>query len=512
MKKPNSTVASHRKVDTLKKSIHYHLNYSLGKTPGEATAKDYYKAAALALRERLIDAMRETEARYDRADAKRVYYLSMEFLIGRSLENNLVNMGLYDFFKETLAELGQDLDRLKDCEPDAALGNGGLGRLAACFLDSMATLAIPGYGYGINYEFGLFRQKILNGYQKESPDHWLAEGTPWEIERPDEAVAVPVYGYVEETVDREGHYNPMWLGWQMLIGVPHDMPIVGYGGRTVNFLRLYSARSSDEFDMEIFNAGDYIKAVEEKILSETVSKVLYPSDAVEAGRELRLIQEYFLVACAVRDIVRRFLKRHNRFDAFPQKVAIQLNDTHPALTVAELMRLLVDEHGVPWEKAWEITTATLGYTNHTLMPEALEKWPVSLLEKVLPRHLQIIYEINHRFLEQVKVHFPGDVDRLRRMSIIEEGAEKQVRMAYLSIVGSHSVNGVAALHSELVKKTLVPDFYQMWPEKFNNKTNGITQRRWLLTANPHLAHLITDAIGENWITDLDQLRALEAHA
>jgi starch phosphorylase len=371
---------------------------------------------------------------------------------------------------------------------------------------------MPGYGYGINYEYGLFKQEIDNGYQREKPDNWLAEGAPWQIARPDEACLVPIYGRIEHGVDRRGGYNPMWMDWKVLIGVPHDMLIAGYGGRTVNRLRLYAARSSRDFDMQIFNDGDYFKAVEQKIASETISKALYPSDAVVAGRELRLAQEYFLVACAIRDIVRRYQQNHDSFREFSAKVAIQLNDTHPALAVAELMRILIDEKDLPWEEAWETTQASLGYTNHTLAPEALEKWPAPLLEKLLPRHLQIIYEINRRFLDQVAAAYPGDVERQIRMSLIEESTPKQVRMANLAIVGSHSINGVSTIHTDLIKTSLAPEFYQLWPERFNNKTNGVTQRRWLLKANPALAKLLSATIGEGWITDLERLRELEKWA
>ncbi|HZT43716.1 MAG TPA: glycogen/starch/alpha-glucan phosphorylase [Chthonomonadaceae bacterium] len=496
----------------MQEAICRHARYSLGKDCQELAASDLFRCTALAVRDRMVEGMLNTEARYRQANAKRLYYLSMEFLIGRSLGNNLVNLGLLEPCREALLKMGYDLEEVRESEADAALGNGGLGRLAACFLDSLATLGLAGYGYGIHYEYGLFRQEIDDGYQKEKPDNWLAQSTPWEIERPDEACLIPVYGRIEHSVDRRGEYNPLWLDWKLLVGVPRDIPIVGYGGRTINVLRLYSARSSQDFDMQIFNTGDYLRAVEQKIASETVSKVLYPSDTIEAGRELRLLQEYFLVACAVRDIVRRYLRDHDDLGAFPSKVAIQLNDTHPALTVAELMRVLVDENEVPWEAAWEITQATLGYTNHTLMPEALERWPVALLECVLPRHLQIIYEINRRFLEQVTSRWPGDEARVRRLSLIEEGEHKQVRMANLAIVGSHSVNGVSALHTELLKTRLVPDFYALWPERFNNKTNGITPRRWLLEANPLLAMLLTETIGDGWITDLDRLKALEPFA
>ena len=494
------------------RAIRRHVRYSLGRDladePPAERAAPLYQALALALRDQLVDRMLATEARYERHDAKRLYYLSMEFLMGRALGNTLCNLGFTDAAAQALLGLGVDLDEVRDAEPDAALGNGGLGRLAACFLDSLATLGLAGYGYGINYEYGLFRQSIVRGEQRERPDNWLATPTPWQIARPDQACVVPLYGRIEHGTDRDGHYNPMWLDWQVIVGVPHDMPIVGYGGHTVNVLRLYAARASDEFDMAIFNSGDYQRAVEQKMRSETISKVLYPSDATDAGRELRFIQEYFFVACAVRDIVRRYLQRQRGFDAFADKVAIQLNDTHPALAVAELMRMLIDEYHLPWDQAWRTTVATLGYTNHTLLPEALERWPVSLFERVLPRHLQIVHEINQRFLDQVAERWPGDGERRARMSIIE-GDGGQVRMANLAIVGSHAVNGVSALHSELVRSALVPDFAALWPERFSNKTNGITPRRWLLKANRGLAALISDAIGDGWIGDLDQLRRLE---
>ena len=493
-------------------SVRHYVRYSGGKAWDQASKGDLCQAVALAVRDRLIDGMLETDERYKRQDAKRLYYLSLEFLMGRALGNNLYNLGIFDLAKDALADMGVDIEEVRDSELDAALGNGGLGRLAACFIDSMATLGMPGYGYGINYQFGLFKQEIDNGCQKEKPDHWHSEETPWLIQRRSEACIVPVYGRIEHYQDKSGNDNPMWMDWKILIGVPHDMPVAGFGGNTVNYLRLFSARSSDEFDMQIFNEGDYFKAVQQKMASETISKVLYPSDSVEAGKELRLVQEYFLVACSVRDIIRRYLANHDTLEAFADKVAIQLNDTHPALAVAELMRTLIDEHDMEWEGAWEITRATLAYTNHTLLPEALEKWPAPLLEHVLPRHLQIIYEINRRFLQQVSARWPNDGDRLARMSIIEEGEPKQVRMAHLSIVGSHSVNGVAELHSELVKTSLVPDFYQLWPERFNNKTNGVTQRRWLLKSNPLLSELITETIGDAWITDLDRVRQLEEYA
>jgi starch phosphorylase len=499
-------------VSTIQESIRRHARYSFGKAWSDLSSREFFNAVALSVRDRLVEWMLETEERYRRDDPKRINYLSMEFLIGQSLGNHLHNLGIRDVYRQALSTFGADLEAVEECEEDAALGNGGLGRLAACFLDSFATLGIPACGYGINYEYGLFKQEIDNGYQKEKPENWLAQGTPWEIPRPEEACLVPVYGRIEHSVDRKGGYNPMWMDWRVLIGIPHDMLISGYGGRTVNRLRLYAARASRDFDMQIFNDGDYFKAVEQKIASETISKVLYPSDALVAGRELRLVQEYFLVACAMRDIVRQFEQQHDRFRDFPAKVAIQLNDTHPALVVAELMRILVDEKDLEWEEAWTIMQATLGYTNHTLAPEALEKWPVPLFESVLPRHLQIIYEINHRFLDRVSVAYPGDIERIRRVSIIEESTPKQVRMANLAMVGSHSINGVSGIHTELLKTSLAPDFFQLYPERFNNKTNGVTQRRWLLKANPALANLISATIGERWLTDLYRLRELESHA
>jgi starch phosphorylase len=493
-------------------SVRRQVRYALGKEWRNLSGYDLFTAVALAVRELLVDRMLETEARYQQVNTKRLYYLSIEFLMGRSLGNNLDNLGLFDLCRQALGEMGVNLADLEEHERDAALGNGGLGRLAACFLDSLATLGMPGYGYGIHYEYGLFKQEIRNGYQAEKPDNWLVYGTPWEIERADEACLIPVYGRIEHTLDRSGQYNPMWMDWKILVGVPHDFPIVGYGGRTVNYLRLYSARSSADFDMQIFNTGDYIKAVEQKIASETITKVLYPTDTVMAGQELRLVQEYFLVACAVRDIIKRYTQTHATFEAFSSQVAMQLNDTHPAVAVAELMRALLDENDLPWEQAWKITQETFGYTNHTLLPEALEKWPVSLFEYVLPRHLQIIREINHRFLAHTATAWPDDDERLRRVSIVTEGAHPQVRMGHLAIIGSHSVNGVSALHTELVKSTLIPDFFHLWPERFNNKTNGITQRRWLRQANPSLARLLSQTIGDGWIANLDALKALEPFA
>jgi len=486
-----------------------HVRYSLGREWGELSGRELFHAVSLAVRDRIVDAMLATERRYRERDEKRVYYLSMEFLMGRSLGNNLHNLGLYDICRDALAEMGVDIEEVEAGEVDAALGNGGLGRLAACFLDSMASLDVPGFGYGIHYEYGLFEQRIDNGCQKELPDNWLALGTPWVMERSEEQVVVPLYGHLEAMHGLQGVENSVWLDWKVMLGVPHDMPVVGHGGHTVNVLRLYAARASAEFDMAIFNSGDYLEAVRQKMETETVSKVLYPSDSVEKGKELRLIQEYFFVSCAIQNIVRAYLRDHDGLQGFADKTAIQLNDTHPAMAVAELMRVLMDENGLGWDDAWNITQRTLAYTNHTLLPEALERWPRSLVERVLPRHLQIIEEVDRRLQIEVRARFPGDEDLVRRVAIVDHHGEPHVRMAHLAITGSHSVNGVAELHSQLVKTHLVPDFHALWPERFNNKTNGITQRRWLLASNPALARLVTEAVGEGWTTDLDVLRDLE---
>jgi glycogen phosphorylase len=492
----------------LREGIESFLRFAKGRVWSEASHRERLWALAAAVRRPALDAMRESERRYREQDAKRLYYLSMEFLMGRSLGNNLTNLGIYDEAKSVLLELGEDLEELEAIEPDAALGNGGLGRLAACFLDSLATLDYPGFGYGINYEFGLFRQNFINGYQHEKPDHWLDGGSPWLIERHEEAVIIPVYGSIAHHAD-DGIYTPRWVDYKVIVGVPHDMPIVGYGGRTVNVLRLFSARASDEFDIGIFNSGDYIRAVHEKITGESISKVLYPSDVVAAGKELRLLQEYFLVACSLRDMMRRYRRSHSDHAAFASYVAIQMNDTHPALMVAELMRYFVDEERMPWEEAWAITVDACGYTNHTLLPEALEKWSYELLGRVLPRHLQIIQEINRRLLAEVERRFPGDIQMQQNVAIIAGG---EVHMSNLAIAGSHSVNGVAELHSKLVTTSLAPDFHRLYPSRFNNKTNGVTPRRWLLHANRPLASLITRTVGDQWVTDLGRLRELELFA
>ncbi|HET7212095.1 MAG TPA: glycogen/starch/alpha-glucan phosphorylase, partial [Terriglobia bacterium] len=440
-------------VSSIEESIQRHVKYSLAKPWRDLSTNDLLFAVELSVRDFLTERMLETEECYRSGDFKRLSYISIEFLIGRSLTNHLYNLRVFEMYKEACRNLGIDLEAVEQAEGDAALGNGGLGRLAACFLDSLATLGMPAYGYGINYEYGLFKQEIDNGYQREKPENWLAQSSPWEIGRSEEACLVPVYGHIEHALDRDGGYNPMWMGWKVLIGVPYDVLVSGYGGTVVNVLRLYSARSSLDFDMRIFNDGDYFKAVEQKIASETISKVLYPSDTMVAGRELRLVQEYFLAACAVRDTIRRFERDHEGFDEFPEKVAIQLNDTHPALAVVELMRILVDEKALQWRDAWEITQATFGFTNHTLVPESLERWPVPLLQYVIPRHLQIIYEINGRFLERVSAMCPGDPELLNRVSLIEESKPQQVRMTNLAMAGSHSINGVSEIHTGLIKTT-----------------------------------------------------------
>jgi starch phosphorylase len=470
-----------------------------------ARPREHFEALAQSLRDLLTQRWLKTAETYDRANPKRVYYLSLEFLIGRTLANNILNLGVEEFVNLDLQSGNQEWRRLAEEEPDAGLGNGGLGRLAACFLDSLATLQIPAVGYGLRYEYGIFRQDIQGGYQVEAPDNWLRSPDPWEVSKPTEAVEVGVGASVEvqNGVPRLVGNRPTTL-----IGTPYDRPVVGYGGKTINTLRLWEAASPDFFDLREFSGGDFFGAVHAKVMAENLTRVLYPDDSTSAGRTLRFAQEYFLVACSLVDILRRFRRTNNDWRALPDKVAIQLNDTHPALAVAELMRILVDRERLGWDLAWDLTVRTLAYTNHTLLPEALEKWPVSLFERVLPRHLEIVYEINRRFLDDVNLRHPGDDAMQRRVSLIEEGPVKQVRMAHLAIVGSHSTNGVAAIHSELVRTRLVPDFAALFPERFNNKTNGVTPRRWLLLANPGLARLITDAIGGGWVTDLGQLRRL----
>jgi glycogen phosphorylase len=505
-------------AESIKNSFLDHLQFTLAEAPRFTDNEwDRYVSLALAIRDRLIDGWIHTQDTYYNEDVKRVYYMSLEFLMGRTLGNSLVNLGLLEECHKALHQLGYDFEALREAEWDAGLGNGGLGRLAACFLDSLATLQLPGYGYGIRYEYGIFHQRIVDGFQVETPDNWLRYGNPWEIGRTEDLYPVRFHGRVRQYTDDRGRLHNEWLDTEDVMAMPFDTPVPGYGNSTVNTLRLWSAKASREFDLRFFNEGDYQRAVEEKAASENISKVLYPNDNVFEGKELRLKQEYFFTSATLQDIMRRYKKRYEKydkpkglktFDNFAEKTAIQLNDTHPALAIAELMRILVDIEELGWEEAWEITTKTFGYTNHTVMPEALERWPIDLLGYVLPRHLQIIYEINHRFMQVVRERFPNDDGRCARMSIIEEGGEKRVRMANLAIVGSHSVNGVAALHSEILKDSVFRDFYELWPEKFNNKTNGITQRRWLKKSNPKLSEAITEAIGDGWVTDLFELKKL----
>jgi len=492
-------------------SVQRTVRYVLGKRWQRASPRDLLDATCHATRELMIDRMFETEERYRKARAKRLSYLSVEFLIGQSLGNNLMNLGLLETAREALGRSGADLDELLALEPDAALGNGGLGRLAACYLDSLATLDLPGWGYGINYEHGLFHQRIENSQQEEYPDSWRAHGTPWLIQRRDRASLIPVFGRLNRRRGSRAAGSPPWIGWRTLVGIPHDMPIVGFGGHTVNVLRLYSAHALDEIDMLTFQAGEHHEAFKRKITYERISKLLYPADSTDAGKELRLLQEYFFVACALRDVLGRHLENGERLLDLPEKNAIQLNDTHPALAVVELLRLLMDEYGLEFDPAFDLVRRTMAYTNHTLLPEALEKWPLPLLRRVLPRHLQLIEIVNARFLEEVTGRWPGDLERMARMSIIEEAEPKLARMANLAIIGSHATNGVSELHTELIKTRLVPDFYEMWQERFQSKTNGITPRRWLGVANPGLAELVTKQIGNGWMRDLEQLRALESH-
>ncbi len=493
---------------SLKRSLSNRLIYSLGKDPITATHRDWFHTTAYAVRERLIERWMETMRSYYRSDAKRVYYLSMEFLTGRLLTNSLLNMGFYGECRGALADLELDIDRIRELEADAALGNGGLGRLAACFLDSMATLRLPGYGYGIRYEYGMFNQRIENGYQIEHPDNWLRYGNPWEFPRPEVLFPVKFGGRVAQFKDEQGHARFHWVDTEDVMAMAYDTPVPGYDTTTVNNMRLWAAKASRDFNLKYFNEGNYIKAVEDKNESENLSKVLYPDDTTLMGRELRLKQQYFFVCASLQDILRRFIKFHASLDALPDRVAIQLNDTHPSIAIPELMRVLIDVHRLDWDRAWDITRRTFSYTNHTLMPEALETWPVSLFEAILPRHLQIIYEINFRFLDDARHRYPGDVDLLRRISIVDEAGGRRLRMSHLAIVGSHTVNGVSQIHTDLMKKTIFADFERFFPDRIINITNGITPRRWLHQANPGLSSLITSRIGTGWLCDLSELKKL----
>jgi glycogen phosphorylase len=515
--KPASSVTSSdysqgTRVEDFVQSFQNNLKYRLIKEPATATDYDRYLSLAYSVRDRLVENWVDTQDTYRSQKVKRVYYLSLEFLIGRTLGNSIINLQVDDTISKAMEELGYNLEELREVELDAGLGNGGLGRLAACFIDSLATLEIPAYGYGIRYDYGIFRQKIVHGYQVEEPDEWLSYEHPWEKARPEYCYRVKFGGHVVQRTNRGGKMVFDWIDTEDVLAVAYDMPIPGYGNRTVNNLRLWSAKATEEFELDFFNKGDYFAATSKKTATESISKVLYPNDNSQEGRELRLKQQYFFVTASIQDILRRFKREHDDLRQLPDYAAVQLNDTHPTIAIVEMMRILLDEEGLDWETAWDITHKVFAYTNHTLLPEALEKWSVGLFGRLFPRHLLIIQEINVRFLREVANRFPGDVDKLRSMSIFEEGNDPHIRMAYLAIVGSHSVNGVSALHTELLKSNVVPDFYQLYPERFNNKTNGITPRRWLRKCNTGLAELISSRIGDGWVKDLFQLKKLVKYA
>jgi starch phosphorylase len=496
-------------IETLKRAFIDNLFYVQGKFPAIASKHDYYMALAYVVRDRLLQRWINTAETYTKHGSRTVCYLSAEFLMGPHLGNNLINLGIYDQVNQAMQELGLDLAELMEQEEEPGLGNGGLGRLAACYLDSMATLQIPTLGYGIRYEYGIFDQDIRDGWQVERTDKWLHNGNPWEIPRPEWAVEVKLGGHTEHYVDEHGRHRVRWVPFKVVKGVPYDTPILGYRVNTANTLRLWSSEAPESFDFEAFNSGDYLGAVQEKMDSENLSKVLYPNDNVSQGKVLRLAQQIFFVSCSLQDMMRILERQHIPVDKFHEKFAIQLNDTHPSIAVAELMRLLVDEHGMEWNQAWAITQNTFAYTNHTLLPEALERWPIRMFGELLPRHLEIIYEINLHFLDDVRIRFPDDPDRIGRMSLIDENGERYVRMAHLACVGSHAINGVAALHTELLKKDVLRDFSELYPEKFVNVTNGITPRRFVVLSNPRQTKLISNKIGDRWIKHLDELRQLE---
>ena len=486
-----------------------HLVFDRVTDPSVTTARERFEAVSRSVRDVLAQRWVLTTSTYEKANAKRVYYLSMEFLIGRSLTNNIRNLLLDPLVEQAVQQKGIDWLEVIEQEPDAGLGNGGLGRLAACFLDSMATMQLPAVGYGLRYEYGMLKQSIVDGWQKENPDNWIRWGDPWEVARPPEMVEVKLgcsFKLVGGSFELIPGRPSTWFG------IPFDRPVVGYGGKTINTLRLWAAAAPDYFNFEEFGTGDFVGAIAETLGAESLTRVLYPDDSTTAGKGLRFVQEYFLVACSLADIVRRFQRLNQDWDKLPEKAAIQLNDTHPSLAVAELMRILLDDAHLGWDQAWDLTKKTLAYTNHTLLPEALEKWPVELFETFIPRNLEIIYEINRRFLDEVRRRFPGDEGRVARVSLLEDGSQPKIRMANLAIVGSHSTNGVSAVHSQLLRTTTVRDLAELYPERFNNKTNGVTPRRWLLEANPKLASAISDGIGERWITNLSELRALRALA
>ncbi len=494
-------------VEAFKHAFLDNLYYLQGKDRSSATREDYFKALAYTVRDRMIHRWLATRRTHERSRV--VYYLSAEYLLGRQLANNLLNENLTDIAHQALAELGLDLADFYELEAEPGLGNGGLGRLAACFLDSLATLNIPAVGYGIRYEYGIFRQKFVDGWQVEEPDHWLANANPWEFAHLDQRVQVGFGGHVESWTDSSGKYRARWKPARTVYGVPYNTMVPGYGTDNVNTLRLWGAQASEAFDLQLFNAGDYIRAIEVRALAENISRVLYPDDTTPQGRQLRLEQEYFFVACSLQDILRSFRSQGGDWSQLPERVAIQLNDTHPAIAIAELMRLLIDEEELEWDIAWPLVTRCFGYTVHSLLPETLEEWPVDLLTRILPRHIDIIYEINSRFLAEVSRQFPGDIHRLTRMSIIRESSERHVRMAHLACVGAYAINGVAELHTRLLQEHTLRDFAEYWPEKFSNKTNGVTPRRFVKLANPQLSALIESRIGTGWLTDLEQLRRLE---
>ncbi|HEY2574005.1 MAG TPA: glycogen/starch/alpha-glucan phosphorylase [Verrucomicrobiaceae bacterium] len=500
-------------VQAMKASIINHLLYSLAHDPTTAHTSHWWWATCMAVRDRAVAACFTMMRAHRAMNVRRVNYLSLEYLMGRLLENNLRNTGLYESAKDALGEMGQNLDTILNTEPDMGLGNGGLGRLAACFLDSLSTIDLPAVGYGIHYEFGLFRQELVNGRQTEKPDAWTRNGSPWKFRRMEYSVEVRLFGRVIQHFDNLGNARYSWEDTKSIIGVPWDIPVIGYQSRTVNFLRLWESHASDEFNLQVFNEGSYVAAMHEKAAGETISKVLYPNDSTESGKELRLVQQYFFVACSLSDIIRRYKRDSQGWNDFPEKIAIQLNDTHPAVAIPELMRLLVDNEGLEWSQAWSICQRTFSYTNHTLLPEALETWSVPLFERILPRHLQIIYRINQEFLEnEVARKWPGDLGKIRALSLIDEGNGRRIRMAHLSVIGGHATNGVAALHTRLLREKLFPEFNELYPGRFLNVTNGITPRRWLMVCNPELAALINESIGDGWTKDAEQLRRLERFA
>ncbi|TVQ86576.1 MAG: glycogen/starch/alpha-glucan phosphorylase [Chromatiaceae bacterium] len=500
-------------AEGIARDFQHYFAHTLGRDRDCRSAYYPYKALAITLRDRLMERWKRTRQAHDQANCKRTYYLSLEFLMGRSLSNAMLNLGVTDAVKKSLYELGLIYEELESAEMDAGLGNGGLGRLAACFLDSCATLQLPVKGYGLRYEYGMFRQLLDNGFQVEEPDHWLRDGNPWELERPEYTQRIRFGGRTEDYRDEQGRMHRRWVDTHDVLAVPYDIPIPGYNNDTINTLRLWSAAATDEFDLGEFNAGSYPESVAAKNDAEHITMVLYPNDANENGKELRLRQQFFLASASIKDVIREWIRLHGQdFSEFADKNCFQLNDTHPAVSVPELMRQLIDDHHLTWEEAWSITNRTMAYTNHTLLPEALERWPVRLFRSLLPRVLEIIFEINARFLSEVAARWPGDGERQRRLSLIEEGDDPQVRMAYLAIVGSFSVNGVAALHSDLLKQGLFRDWYELWPHKFNNKTNGVTPRRWLAMCNPGLRELLDETIGTDWVRDLAQLEKLAPYA